>query len=176
MNWYVVHTAVGKEGFVDHRLQELGCETLFIRQRCKVRVAHRTETRLRPYFPRYVFAAVPETLGLYYINTLPHVSTVLYNSAGPFTLSTEAVEDMKARCNQAGVFWSDDACEGEDAFDTTTGHLGRRYRAGEAVRVILGPFLNLVGVVIEDLGAAVSVLFGELKVMMPPRCLEPEAA
>jgi len=129
--WYVVHTHANAEAKALAHLTRQGYEVYLPRQRRWRRHARRRETVLRPLFPRYLFVA----LNLLEMPWRPILSTVgvsglVRQGDRPAPVPPGIVEEIRAQ-------------ERRHAFDQTC--YARSLRPGDPIRVMTGPFADLMG-------------------------------
>jgi len=129
--WYVVHTRANGESRALDNLRRQGFETFLPRHKRRRVHARKVEIVERPLFPRYMFVALDlvtapwrSILGTFGVNDL------LRHGDSPTPMPDGVVEALQA----------DTAAHLHDESDPLT-----RLRAGDAVRVLAGPFADLIG-------------------------------
>ena len=128
--WYVVYTQAQAEAQALAHLRRQGYTAYLPRYQKRRRHARRWELVHRPLFPRYLFVA----LDLLATRWRPILSTVgvsdlVRHADAPTPVPNGIVEEIRQR-------------EGTGMFDTTR---AGNYKAGDLVRVIEGPFAELIG-------------------------------
>lgn len=128
--WYVVQTQAHAEERARLNLERQGYAAWLPLYRKARRHAGRSETVLRPLFPRYLFVsldrerepwrAVLSTFG---------VSRFVGGAEGPEPVPEAVIEGLRARAGPDGLF-----------------ALRARLKAGDRVRIAQGPFAELEGV------------------------------
>lgn len=168
MIWYAVYTQVQKEGLVNRLLQFQGFKTLYLHYPAVVKHARRTKLVMRPYFCRYVFAAVRNGQTVYDINNTIGVSTVVYCNGEPLEIPVPVIEELRLRADDKGMLK-------KPPKETTEQR--KRYRRGQRVRITEGILEGLKAVIELDSGYEVKVwlgLFkGEVQVSLHPEALSP---
>lgn len=129
--WYVVHTHANAEAKALTHLTRQGYDAYLPRQRRWRRHARRRELVLRPLFPRYLFVAHD----LFEMPWRPILSTVgvsglVRRGDRPAPVPPGVVEEIREQ-------------ERLHAFDQTGD--ARKLHAGDQVRVMNGPFADLMG-------------------------------
>lgn len=130
MAWYVVHTQPHAESRAAAHLERQGYSVYLPKCRRWIRHARRAEAALRPLFPRYLFVSLdnPDMSWRPILSTVG-VATVVRAGEGPIEVPVGIVRQLRER-------------EAEGAFDETN---ARRWKIGDSVRVVLGPFENMIG-------------------------------
>jgi transcription antitermination factor NusG len=169
LDWYVVHTEVKAEPVVNDKLKKLGYSTLFLHYIKEIKHARKVKRERRAYFPRYLFVGVPTGYGLYDVNNMVGVSTVLHSDGRPLRLDESVVEDIRTRAGENGLI------ERVGGIDPDA---RARMSRGDWVRIIEGPFTGLWAEVVVDKGREVVLtlqMFGrELTASMFPEVLSPD--
>jgi transcriptional antiterminator RfaH len=138
-DWYVVHTHARAEGKAQENLRRQGYEVFLPLTRRWYRHARRREAVLSPLFPRYLFVGfdVARTRWRSIFSTIG-VSTLLCQGEMPIRVPQPVVDQIRL-AEEAG------------AFDQTSG-LGK-LRPGDSVRVLDGPFADIIGRLQSQLSA-----------------------
>lgn len=129
--WYVVHTQAQGESRALFNLERQGFEAWLPLVRRQRRHARRTDTVLRPLFPRYLFVHVDlETEPWRPILSTFGVSHVIGGDEGPSPVPNTVVDALVARAGSDGHF-----------------ELGAEsFRSGDKVRILEGPLAELEGI------------------------------
>ncbi len=129
--WYVVCTRANAEGRALDNLRRQGFETFLPRHKRRRVHARRVEIVERPLFPRYLFVAIDlvtapwrSILGTF------GVTDLLRHGEAPAPMPAGIVEALQA----------ESAARLHDEVDPVT-----RLHIGDPVRVLAGPFADLVG-------------------------------
>lgn len=129
--WYVVYTQINAEAKAVAHLNRQGFETYLPLYPKKRRHARRTETVMRPLFPRYLFTWLdPESQQWRPILSTIGVSTLLRQGERPAPVPAGFVDELAAR-EKAGLF--------EPLTPAS------RFRPNDSVRITTGPFSDLIG-------------------------------
>lgn len=131
-NWYVVHTQPMAEQRALANLVRQGYEAYLPLYRRRRSHARRVELVQRPLFPRYLFVRFDpkvdhwrSILGTFGVSGLVRIGDV------PIPVPSGIVEDLRA--NQAARSFDDEIAP------------ARKLAVGERIRVLAGPFSDLVG-------------------------------
>ena len=129
--WYVVQTQPHAEERARGHLERQSYEVWLPLYRKKRRHAGRSETVIRPFFPRYLFVRVDMARERWRpILSTFGVSRLVGGAQGPESLPEAVIAGLRERSGQDGLF-----------------ELGvRPLRSGDAVRIADGPFADLEGV------------------------------
>jgi transcriptional antiterminator RfaH len=130
-DWFVVYTQPNAEGRALANLARQGYETYLPRYKRRRAHARKVDVVERPLFPRYLFVA----LDLMRARWRPILSTfgvcdLVRNGDAPMPLPAGVVDDIRAS----------EATRAFDAVDPLAGA-----RAGADVRILRGPFADLIG-------------------------------
>ena len=163
--WYVVHTLPHRESKAALQLQAQGFRTFLPRYAKTVRHARRLTTASAPFFPRYLFVALD-------------LGRDRWRSVnGTFGVAGLVMGDKFPNAVQHGVVESLLMCCGAD------GHLqlAGRLEIGKQVRVLSGPFADMIGKLARlDGGGRVQVLLrllgGEVAVSVARKVVMPAQA
>jgi len=102
--WYVVHTQPHNEERADANLRRQGFATYLPRFQRTRRHARRTETVVRPLFPRYLFVAIDLTRDRWRaIHSTFGVSHLVQAGDEPLSVPLGVVEEIRAREDGAGL-------------------------------------------------------------------------
>lgn len=131
--WYVAYTKPHREAGAQQQLEAQGFKTFLPRYRKTVRHARRLITVKAAFFPRYLFVALD-------IRRQPWRSV-----NGTFGVVSLVMDDVFPRPVHRGVVEAlYQACDDESLL-----HMGRSLELGDRVRVLSGPFADLVGELIR---------------------------
>jgi len=163
--WYVVQTLPCREARAQIHLAAQGFRTFLPRYAKTVRHARRLSTVSAPLFPRYLFVALD--LGRHRwrsVNGTFGVAGLLMGDEFPIPVQGGVVESLAASCGADGHV-----------------ALADGLAVGQAVRVLSGPFADMVGKLARlDGGARVQVLLqllgGEVPVSVARAALIPAQA
>jgi transcriptional antiterminator RfaH len=160
--WYVVYTQAHSEAQAAFHLLRQGFDIYLPRQRKLCRHARKTQEKLTPLFPRYLFVKVDTGVQRWRaINSTLGVMHLVCNGDAPAPLPDVALSLLKAR-------------EGEDG---VINMYQRLFRAGERVRVRDGIFAALTGLVEactdrERITILLDLLGRKARVTLPEASLE----
>jgi len=130
-DWYVAYTQPNGEARALEHLRRQGYVTYLPRYRRMVRRARRRSVSLRPLFPRHVFILIDRGRQLWHpIRSTRDVVGLVMAGDGPVPVSSEIVDGLLRR-------------EREGAVDLVSPI--QRLRPGDTVRLIEGPFSDVVG-------------------------------
>lgn len=127
--WYVVHTQPRREYRAQTQLAVQGFRSFLPQQRKTVRHARKLKTVSAPFFPRYLFVALDLSRDRWRsVNGTFGVASLVMGKEFPVAVPSGVVEGLGAAC-------------------TADGHLrlGEALGLGDRVRVLSGPFADLVG-------------------------------
>lgn len=163
--WYVVHTQPHREFGAQTQLAAQGFRTFLPLHRKTVRHARKLKTVSAPFFPRYLFVALDLDRDRWRsVNGTFGVASLVMGNELPVAIPSGVVEALRATC-------------------TADGHLrsGLVLGVGDRVRVLTGPFTDLVGELARIDGAArvtvlLQLLGGEVPVSIPRVALMPACA
>jgi transcriptional antiterminator RfaH len=154
--WYVVQTHPNAEMRAAEHLRRQGFEVYMPRCRKLRRHARKTETVVRPLFPRYLFVAPGKASeGWHAVRSTVGVSTIVGSELGPTRVRDTVMQDLRQREDEAGFFQSDPR---------------PRFSPGEKLRLLDGALSLCVGlfesmtdndrvsVLLEMLGRSVRVV------------------
>ncbi|MBN33736.1 MAG: transcriptional activator RfaH [Rhodospirillaceae bacterium] len=142
--WYVVQTRPQAEVRAAQHLGNQGFDAWLPQFRKTVRHARKSQSVLRPLFPRYLFVRVDLDAEQWrsILGTVGVISLV--GGDPPTPMADEVVEVLRQRCDEEGLVRVDPA-------------LG--LTAGQSVRIAEGPLADLEGVFLEvDDQARVAIL------------------
>lgn len=132
LRWFVVHTKPLAEWQANVNLRQQGIET-FCPYLIKTRAhGRRIEGVVRGYFPRYLFAGLPEGHSIRPINSTFGVSTVVYLAGAPLNVPVAVIDDLKSRCDLDGRVIDD------------IRKPAPQWRIGEIVKLVDGPFTGFL--------------------------------
>ncbi len=150
LGWYVVMTNARYEPLVNKRLRADGFRTFWPHFTEQVRT-HRGRgliTKLRSYFPRYLFVSPDPGQSLYRVNNTVGVATVLHGDDGPYVVPDQVVRQVRKKCNADGLL--------HDEHRPTPG-ARQLFKAGEEVTIKDGPLAGFLALVNVDLGDQIKV-------------------
>jgi transcription elongation factor/antiterminator RfaH len=163
--WYAVHTKPHREFSAQMQLGTQGFRTFLPRHRKTVRHARKLRTVSAPLFPRYLFVALDLSRDRWRsVNGTFGVTRLVMGEEGPVPVPRGVVESLVATCRAGGHL-----------------DLGAALGPGDRVRVLAGPFADLVGDLIRiDAAGRVRVLLrllgGEVPVSIAREALIPVLA
>jgi transcription elongation factor/antiterminator RfaH len=135
--WYVLQTKPTAEENVLKHLQNAKFETFLPKIRTMIR--GRRTTRIKPLFPSYVFAhldlANPNLFHM--IKYTRGVRKILGDGVFPISVPDEMIEIIRSRSDGAGVI-----------------EQRLTLREGDEVRIRIGPFSDLIGILDKPVSAA----------------------
>ena len=103
VRWYVVHTQAQNEGRADLNLRRQGFVTYLPRYLRSRRHARRTETVVRPLFPRYLFVALDVARDRWRaVQSTFGVSNLVVIGNHPVPLPDGVVDEIRAREGEQG--------------------------------------------------------------------------
>ncbi|HEX3944647.1 MAG TPA: transcription termination/antitermination NusG family protein [Rhizomicrobium sp.] len=135
--WYVVYTQTHREFRAQTQLRMQGFQTFLPRYRKTIRHARKLMTVDAPFFSRYLFVAL--NLGRdqwHSVNGTFGVVALISDGMAPTSVSPGLVESLIGVSDPNGFI-----------------NLGDTLQVGERVRVLTGPFANLVGELVRLDGA-----------------------
>ena len=143
MHWFAIQTRPNAEAVAEAQLRALPVETLLPFTRRPVRHATRTPRMvLRPLFPGYLFARFCEAISLRTVKYSRGVLRVLGSAERPWAMEDSIVADIRERIGPNGCVELDE----------------RPFRAGDAVRITVGPLAGWSGVFDSQLADAERVV------------------
>ena len=163
--WYVVQTLPNREVNARAQLEAQGFRTFLPRYVKTVRHARKLMTVSAPFFPRYLFVALDLGRDRWRsVNGTFGVARLLMGDQCPMPVPSGVVESLAARCGPDGHL-----------------QLADRLAVGEQVRLLSGPFADMVGRLARlDGGGRVQVLLrllgGEVAVTVARAALMPAQA
>lgn len=102
--WYVVHTQPNYEGRAEVNLQRQGFATYLPRYQRTRRHARKTETVVRPLFPRYMFVALDLARDRWRaIQSTFGVSHLVLAGEEPLALPSGVVDEIRSREGDDGI-------------------------------------------------------------------------
>jgi transcription elongation factor/antiterminator RfaH len=163
--WYVVQTRPHREFRAQTQLTAQGFRSFLPLHRKTVRHARKLRTLSAPFFPGYLFMVLDLSRDRWRsVNGTFGVARLVMGDEFPVAAPSGVVESLRAAC-------------------TADGHLrlGELLGLGERVRVLSGPFADLVGELTRIDGAArvvvlLRLLGGEVPVSIPRLALLPARA
>lgn len=152
--WYVVHTLPHRELRAQRQLAAQGFHAFLPRHRKTVRHARQLRTVSSPFFPRYLFVALDLNRDRWRsVNGTFGVARLVMGDEFPTPLPHGVVEGLAAACG----------ADGNLRFDAGLA-------IGQRVRVLSGPFADLIGELARvDGGGRVQVLLELLGGEVPVR-------
>jgi transcription antitermination factor NusG len=163
--WYVVQTLPCCEAKARMQLEAQGFLTFLPRHAKTIRHARRLTTVSAPFFPRYLFVALDLGRDRWRcVNGTFGVAGLLTANDRPMAVPVGVVEGLTAQCDADGNL-----------------RLGETLAIGQRVRILDGPFAELIGQLARvDGGGRVQVLLrllgGDVRVAIDRRALMPAAA
>jgi transcriptional antiterminator RfaH len=158
--WACAQVAPLQEGAAQHFLRLNGFESYCPRLRVTRRSHGRQVLSKPPLFPSYVFVAVSS--GWWAARWCPHVVRLILNGAAPAVVSAAVIDGLKAR-EVAGLI---------ELLNPP------RFRPGDKVRVLHGPFIGLVGLHVgmrprQRVEILLTLLGGSQRVTLAADAVEP---
>jgi transcription antitermination factor NusG len=163
--WYVAQTLPNREVSAQAQLEAQGFRTFLPRYGKTVRHARRLMTMSAPFFPRYLFVALDVARDRWRsVNGTFGVARLIVGDRLPIAVQHGVVESLLACCGADGNL-----------------QLADRLEIGKPVRVLSGPFADMVGKLARlDGGGRVQVLLqlmgGEVAVNLARAALMPAQA
>jgi transcription antitermination factor NusG len=163
--WYVAQTLPNREANARAQLEAQGFRTFLPRYAKTVRHARRLMTVSAPFFPRYLFVALDLTRDRWRsVNGTFGVARLIVGDSFPIAVQRGVVESLLACCGADGHV-----------------RLADRLAIGNPVRVLSGPFADMVGRLARlDSGGRAQVLLqllgGEVAVSLTRAALMPAQA
>jgi transcription antitermination factor NusG len=163
--WYVVRTLPRSEAKARMQLEAQGFRTFLPRHTKTVCHARRLMTVSAPFFPRYLFVALDLGRDRWRsVNGTFGVAGLLTANDRPMAVPFGVVEGLAAQCGADGDL-----------------RLGRSIAVGQRVRILNGPFAELIGQLARVHGGdrvqvLLRLLGGEVRVAIDRRALMPAAA
>jgi transcription elongation factor/antiterminator RfaH len=135
--WYAVHAKPRRELQAQAQLSLQGFRTFLPRFRKTVRHARKLTTVSAPFFDRYLFVALDLDRDRWRsVNGTFGVTRLVANATGPTPLPPGVIEAMIGASDEHGFI-----------------NVGHALAVGDSVRVLSGPFADLVGVLVRADGA-----------------------
>lgn len=129
--WYPVQTQASREAFAVQQLENQGYSTFFPRRRVTVRHARRLYEKHVSYFPNYVFVALDLTQDRWRsVNGTFGVRSLVAFGGQPIAAPAGFVEWLRQMAGRDGVL-----------------DLGPAFQPGDKVRMLSGPFADVLGVI-----------------------------
>jgi transcriptional antiterminator RfaH len=139
LQWYVLQTKPTAEETVQGHLRNAQLETFLPKIRAMVRSARKSFTRVKPFFPSYLFVHLDLTDPNLYrtIKYTRGVRKILGDGALPIPVPDEMIEIIRGRVDGDGI-------------------LEQRItmQKGDEVRIRTGPFRDLIGILEKPVSAA----------------------
>ncbi|HET9161691.1 MAG TPA: transcriptional activator RfaH [Caulobacteraceae bacterium] len=136
--WYVVQTQTGREHLAVEHLSRQGFEVFFPRQRRTIRHARRLTERLVGFFPGYLFVRLDAEVDRWRsVNGTIGVKGLIMAASRPAATPAGLVESLQAQADERGCLVPPAA-----------------FGPGDRVRLLSGPFADLVGTLDRLEGAA----------------------
>jgi transcription antitermination factor NusG len=108
MKWYAVMTAPRGEELANRNLRRAGYWTFYPHQRVRRRrkranlEQYLVEWVNMPYYPRYLFLGLREGEGMYGVNELDGVSTIVYSGDRPLEVPHPVMDELMAMGDSNG--------------------------------------------------------------------------
>jgi transcriptional antiterminator RfaH len=163
--WYVVRTQASREFKAQAQLQRQGFQTFLPRYAKTVRHARKSKVVSAALFPRYLFVALDlERDRWRSVNGTIGVANLVMGGELPTAVPRGIVEALLAACRPDGFI-----------------DLSERFAIGDRVRLLSGPFADLVGELARFDGAGrvtvlLKLLGGEVPVRVARSALMPAKA
>lgn len=162
--WHVAATKPGRERLACEQLGNQDFEVFLPLLRRTVRARGRLEDRREAYFPGYVFLRFdPDEPGWRAVNSTRGVRRLIMAGERPLPLPRGFVEQLRASANADGVVAPD-----------------QELSAGDRVRIVAGPFADLIGTLEHmdrrgRLAVLIELLNGPVKLTLDRASLVPAA-
>ena len=145
--WYVINSKATKETVAEVNLKNQGFEAYLPRYRKERRHARKVSTVLAPLFPRYLFVSLDvDSKGWAAIKSTIGVSHVLCNGSCPLPVPEGVVDAIREREGEGGFLKLEPS----------------RFKKGQPLRVLKGPFEEMIGLFTEQQDANRIVLLLDL--------------
>jgi len=160
--WYVVQTLPRREASAQMQLEAQGFRTFLPRYAKTVRHARKLMTVSAPFFPRYLFVALDLGRNRWRsVNGTFGVARLLMGDEFPIPVQPGVIEGLIASCGADGIV-----------------RLADRLVIGQCVRVLTGPFADMIGKLARLDGAGrvqvlLRLLGGEVPVLLARAALMP---
>jgi transcription termination/antitermination protein NusG len=163
--WYVASALMGREDLAELNLNRQGFHVWMPRQTRMVRHARRRREKRVPFFPGYVFVSLDVDRQRWRsVNGTFGVHSLIMQGERPLPCPRGLIEGLQALTDDEGIF-----------------NVAVGLRQGDTVRVISGPFAELVGTLVRQDGAGrarilLRMMHGEVAVALPVKSLVPVAS
>lgn len=128
--WYILHTKPNAEYQVVAALQKRNIQTYL--PETEMPKGRRKGRRKKPFFPCYVFSKVDfEVVGLSQVQWIPGLRRIVSSDDRPVPLPDEVIDLIRRRLGE---------------IETNGGWPIHTFKLGDAVRIINGPFQNMVAI------------------------------
>ena len=162
MTWHAVYTNPRSEFLAAGDLFVSGYETLLLHYWHEgFHARHLTKVK-KPYFPRYVFAELPDGNAVYAALNTRGVHSLVSTMDGPLTIPSAVIDALKRRGDGNGLV------------DVSVAKR-EKLRQGDRLRILSGPFAGFWALIELDNGSDISVwvelLRRKLRVNVAPDAL-----
>jgi transcription elongation factor/antiterminator RfaH len=149
--WFLVHTLPRSEARAEVHLRAQGFRTYLPKINRTVRHARRFRNIQAPLFPRYMFLILDLSRDCWLsVRSTIGVSTLFTCEGRPIPVPASVVEDLIS------------------SYDQTAESLASRFARGQSVRILSGPFAELIGTLDRlDAGGRTRVLLEIMATMVP---------
>jgi transcription elongation factor/antiterminator RfaH len=149
--WFLIHTLPQSEGRAEVHLRAQGFRTYLPQINRTVRHARRFRNVQAPLFPRYMFLILDLSRDRWLsVRSTIGVSTLVTCEGRPIPVPTGIVEGLIS------------------SYDQTVGNLDSRFARGQSVRILSGPFAELIGTLDRlDAGGRTRVLLEIMSTVVP---------
>lgn len=126
--WFLAQTKPNGLGLAREHLARQGILTFTPSEHYTTQYRGKFVSKTRPLFPGYIFVSPSNTQSLSAINATRGISRVVTFGTTPARIPEELVIQLKARCDETGTLLP-----------------FKKLNPGDEIRVIRGPFAELVG-------------------------------
>jgi transcription antitermination factor NusG len=145
MTWYALYTNPRSEWLAHGDLFVSGLETLLLHywhDGFHARYATRVK---KPYFPRYLFACLPDADAIYVALNTRGVHSIVSTTDGPLKIEPGVIAKLKARGDELGLV------------PPPPIEQRQKFEKGQQVKLLAGPLAGLLALVELDNGADIAV-------------------
>jgi transcription elongation factor/antiterminator RfaH len=132
MQWYVIQTRHHKENDVYLLLEQVPLEVFYPKLMDYIRRGGRRIPVIKPFFPSYLFCRFSLESDYRLVKYTRGVIRVLGNGQEPVPIAPEIIFTIQARADAQGIIKT-----------------GSRFKKGDRVRILDGPFSDLIGILEE---------------------------
>lgn len=132
MHWYVIQTKQQKEADVCSLFERIPLEVFYPRIKAHIRRKDRRIPLIKPFFPSYLFCRFSIESDYRLVRYTRGVLRILGNGSEPVPIDPEVIFIIKQRVDAQGIIKT-----------------GPGFKKGDRVRVVEGPFCDLIGILEE---------------------------